>query len=123
MAKKILVADDVPAIAHSVQMQLEDAGYQVVIAYNGEEAYAKTMEEKPDLIILDLKLPKMDGFEVLKKLRSHPSFKNTPVIVLSGYGYQWEMEKASALGANDYLVKPHKKDELLEKVRSLIGEP
>ncbi len=121
MARVLIIEDEI-GVAQVVKAQLEELGHQVMVAYNGEDGISYVMDFRPHLIILDLKLPKVDGFEVIRRIRNNadPQIKNTPILVLSGYGYEYEKEKSFALGANDYLVKPYDREVLLEKINNLL---
>lgn len=119
-AKKILIAEDNAEMRKVLAIRLEINGFKVVAAENGEEALEKAKGEKPDLLILDLMLPKVDGFEVCRKLKFDDKFKNTPIIILSALDQQVDKEKAMQSGADEYLVKPFNLDLLLKKINSLI---
>ena len=105
MKRKIIIVEDDEHIAKVYRLKLESEGMDPVIASDGEEALEKIIKEKPDLILLDLMLPKKDGFWVLDKVRQNKDFLKTPVIVLSNLWEQADKERALVLGANDYLVK------------------
>ncbi len=102
---KILVVEDETFLVKIYSVKLKKVGYDVSIATDGEEAVRLAAEVKPDLILLDLILPKMNGFEALERMRANPLNKKTPVIVLSNLGQEEDIKRAEALGANDYLVK------------------
>ena len=104
-SKKLMVVDDDRFITKVYSIKLTHEGYDVILAYNGEEALKKAKEEKPKLILLDLIMPRMDGFETLEKLKKDPKLKKIPVIVLSNLGQETDIERAKELGAEDYLVK------------------
>ncbi len=122
MARVLIVEDEI-GVAQVVKAQLEEMNHQVMVAYNGEDGINYVMDFRPQLIILDLKLPKVDGFEVIRRIRNNadPEIRNIPILVLSGYGYEYEKEKSFALGANDYLVKPYERDVLVKKINSLLS--
>jgi two-component system alkaline phosphatase synthesis response regulator PhoP len=128
MEKKILLADDDPDIIRIVSMFLEDEGYDIVAAKDGEEALEKIKEENPDLVILDLLMPRVDGFAVFNALREpdYESWSKIPVIVLTSVREEvskrrYELETGQTMGYAAYLEKPTDPDELLETVASLIG--
>lgn len=101
----VLLIEDEKEVAELYRLKLSLDGYSVDIAYDGESGLKKAVEEKPDLIFLDIKMPGMDGFEVLKHLRRNDVTKKTPVVILSNFDEQEMIEKGLALGANEYLIK------------------
>jgi CheY-like chemotaxis protein len=102
---KILLVEDELEVLELYKLKLSLDGYNVVTAMNGQEGLKKAIAEKPEMIFLDIKMPEMDGFEVLKRLRSEPKTKSIPVIILSNFDEQEMIEKGLTLGANEYLVK------------------
>ena len=98
MAKKILVVDDERHIVRLVEVNLQRAGYDVVVAYDGVEALEVFAREKPDMVVLDVMMPRMDGFEVLKKLQADPESRNVPVIMLTAKGQEADRQVLDALG-------------------------
>ncbi|MCF7873333.1 MAG: response regulator [Candidatus Omnitrophica bacterium] len=119
--KKILIADDEPDFVELISMRLEVNGYDVVSAKDGQEAIDKTKSEKPDLLILDLMMPKVDGFEVCRMLKFDDNFKDLPIIVLSALDQQQDREKAVEAGADEYFIKPFDLSLLLTKIQELTG--
>jgi PleD family two-component response regulator len=117
---RILVVDDEPHIRHILEFTLEKAGYQVFTATNGEEALEKMSEVKPNLVLLDVMMPKMDGFEVCRKMRQDFVLNQIPVIILTAKGDLNEKVKGLEGGANDYLVKPYSNEELLLRVKNVL---
>lgn len=116
--KKIVIVEDDEHIAKVYKMKFESEGMDSVIAVDGEEAVAKILSEKPDLILLDLMLPKKDGFWVLEQVRKTLEFLNTPIIVLSNMWEQADKERALVLGANEFLVKVETSiQEVVDKVK------
>ncbi len=103
--KKILVVEDDKFLVNVLLSKLQKEGFEVVHAFDGEEALAKVREKKPDLILLDLILPVKDGFDVLKELKEDGATKNIPVIILSNLGQETDIEKGKKLGAVDYMIK------------------
>jgi two-component system response regulator VicR len=103
--KKVVIVEDDEHIAKVYRLKLEEHNIVPIIASDGEEAVQKVFSEKPDLILLDVMLPKKDGFWVLEQVRSNVEFLNTPIIVLSNLWEQTDRERALVLGASDYLVK------------------
>ncbi len=123
MAKKILVVEDEATLQKALVEVLEQSGYEALSAMDGERGLQLAKEENPDLILLDIILPKMDGFEVLKALKEDPKAANIPVIILTNLGDVSSVQQALELGANSYLVKAdfHLND-VIEKVeRTLAG--
>jgi DNA-binding response OmpR family regulator len=121
MPKKILVVEDDRFLRELIKRKLVGENFEVREAFDGEEALRKVKEEKPDLILLDLILPSIDGFEVLARLKEDPNFAPIPVIILSNLGQREEIEKGLKLGAIDYLVKAHfTPGEIIEKVKNIL---
>ena len=124
---KILVVDDDPDMREALQMILESAGYTVVMGEDGEECLVKLKEEKPDLLILDLLMPKMDGFEVCKALKDprHAKHAGMPIIILSSIQEgvsqrRYELETGVQLDVDDYVEKPVEGKTLLERVEKIM---
>jgi len=121
--KKILFIEDEAALQKAFSEVLRRADYKVISALDGEIALRLAKSEKPDLILLDLILPKKHGFEVLKELKEDPELKEIPVIVLTNLEKMEEVEKALALGAKTYLVKTrYNIEEILEKVKQILSQ-
>lgn len=121
MPRKILTVDDSRAIRLLVTRAFRDYDCAVVEASNGEEGLAVAGREKPDLIILDISMPVMDGLTMLANLRQSPDLMATPVVMLSAEMGRENVLKAAQLGVRDYLLKPFKDDQLIEKARRLLG--
>jgi len=119
-AYKILVVDDEPHIRQILKFTLEKADYQVILAEDGEEAIQQMFEVKPNLVLLDVMMPKMDGLEVCRKMRQDFKLSQIPVIMLTAKGELTEKVRGLEGGANDYLVKPYSNDELLLRVRNVL---
>ncbi len=117
MSARILVVDDEPAIVEMLAYNLEQAHYQVVIARDGEEAVQKARKEQPDLIILDLMLPKLDGLEVCRAIRRE---RDVPIIMLTARDAEVDRVVGLELGADDYVVKPFSVRELMVRVRNVL---
>ena len=115
MAKKILVVDDEKPISDIIKFNLEKEGYEVVVAFDGEEALEKVEGEKPDLIILDLMLPKIDGLEVAKRVRAKHT---TPIIMVTAKDSELDKVLGLELGADDYVTKPFSNRELVARVKA-----
>jgi DNA-binding response OmpR family regulator len=118
--KKILIADDSPTVMKLVSGFLEGAGYEVISASDGQEGLEKARTEHPDLIILDVMMPKMGGFEVCRMLKFDSNFKNTPIIMLSEKQEDVDKLTGTKVGADDYIPKPFKSQELLDKIQDLL---
>jgi len=101
----VLFIEDDPAVAEMYRLKLELDGYRVRVAKSGEQGVAEAKENVPDIVFLDIRLPKMDGFEVLKNLRADPVTRPIPVIILSNYGEKELVDRGLRLGALDYLIK------------------
>lgn len=117
---KILIVDDEPHIRRILQFLLEQAGYQVVQAGDGQQALAMIAGERPDLVLLDVMMPHMDGFAVLERLRSDRDGQCTPVIMLTARGESTARVRGLRVGANDYVGKPFDQEELLARVANLL---
>ncbi|NLN77587.1 MAG: response regulator [Armatimonadetes bacterium] len=120
MPKKILAVDDEKHIVRLVQANLERAGYQVVTANDGKEALQKVAEENPDLVVLDVMMPYMDGFEVLQNLRRNPSTRDIPVVMLTAKAQDADVFKGWQSGVDCYLTKPFNPMELLSFVKRIF---
>jgi len=107
MAKKILLVEDDPFLIDIYATKLKEAGFSVEVAADGEEAIKKAKEKFPSLIVLDIVLPQIDGWEILKKIKEDKKIKTIPVIILSNLGQKNEVEKGMNLGAVKYLIKAH----------------
>ncbi len=119
MALKILVCDDERHIVRLIQVNLEKQGYQVVTAYDGKEGLEKIRSEKPNLVVLDVMMPYMDGFEVLKNLRRDVEFENLPVIMLTAKAQDKDVFEGYHYGADMYLTKPFNPNELVTFVKRI----
>jgi DNA-binding response OmpR family regulator len=117
--KKILVVDDEPHISNLIKLTLRDR-YDVYEAYTGEEAFQKLEEITPDLILLDIMMSGMDGFQVIQKIRTQERLKNVPVVFLTARSQLHDKMKAIELGADDYITKPFDPIELESKIESNI---
>lgn len=117
---KILVIDDDEAINELVKVNLELFGYSVITAKNGIEGFALVKQELPDLVVLDVMMPEVDGFTVAKRIRENPETKNIPILMLTALGMVQDKVKGFDIGVDDYLVKPFEMDELRVRVRALL---
>ncbi|AVI63355.1 response regulator transcription factor [Halomonas sp. GFAJ-1] len=119
---KVLVVDDEPNILLSLEFLMEQAGFEVVTAEDGEQALEQVNSASPDLLLLDISLPGMSGFDVLERLRGQEATAQLPIIMLTAHGRDVEREKGMALGADDYITKPFSTQSLVEKVKALLTE-
>jgi len=119
--KKILIADDHAEVVELVRVTLEGEDYEIVDASNGKEALKKVRLEKPDLVLLDVVMPKMDGFEVCRKLKKDPQTKEIPIIMLTAKAQEVEKEKGREVGASDYITKPFSPSALLTKIEEILA--
>jgi DNA-binding response OmpR family regulator len=119
--KKILVIEDEPDIADGLKARLELEGYATAIGCNGKEGVEKARSEKPDLIILDVMMPIVDGFEACKILKKDEKTKTIPILMLTALPHINDVENAFSVGANDFLNKPYTNERLLDKVKKLLG--
>ena len=118
--KKILVADDEPDIVDTLKIRLEAADFEVITAYDGLEALNKAREEQPDLIILDVMLPKLDGFQVSRLIKFDEKYSGTPILMLTAKTQEKDKVTGLKMGADGYITKPYDPQELLRTVRSLL---
>ncbi|MCK5014527.1 MAG: response regulator [Candidatus Omnitrophica bacterium] len=120
MSKKILFADDDAHLMEVLLLRFKSAGYKTVDAYDGEEALLKMRAEKPDLIVMDITMPKMNGYTLVREMKADETLKDIPVIVLSGKDTMQDIFEIEGVGT--YLVKPFGFDDLLGKVKEQLGE-
>ncbi|HEV2471281.1 MAG TPA: response regulator [Chthonomonadales bacterium] len=118
--KKILAVDDERHIVRLVQVNLERAGYQVVTAFDGKEALEKVESEQPDMVVLDVMMPYMDGFEVLQQLRKNPMTRDLPVIMLTAKAQDADVFRGWQMNCDCYLTKPFNPMELISFVRRIF---
>ena len=121
MAKKILACDDERHIVRLIQVNLERAGYTVLTAFDGTEALRKVDADKPDLIVLNVMMPKMDGFEVLKRLQANPETRDIPVIMLTAKAQDADVFRGWSSGVSAYLTKPFNPLELITFVKRIFS--
>ena len=118
---RILVVDDEIYIVHILDFSLGMEGYEVVTALDGEQALEKAAQHKPDLIVLDIMMPKMDGYETCKALKSNPETADIPVILLSAKGRSIDQQTGYDVGAADYITKPFSPRKLVDQVNAMLG--
>ena len=121
MPKEILIVDDEPSIVVPIQFLMEQQGYTVMVAENGEGALDIIYKYKPDLILLDIMLPRIDGYEVCEIVRLDPRYRDIKIIFLTAKGREVEIAKGLALGADAYITKPFSNTELVSKVQELLA--
>ncbi|HEU5311274.1 MAG TPA: response regulator, partial [Candidatus Eisenbacteria bacterium] len=119
---KVLVVDDEIYIVHILDFSLGMEGYEVITALDGEQALERMKSERPDLVVLDIMMPKLDGYEVCKAIKSNPSTKQTPVILLSAKGRNVDQKLGFDVGADDYITKPFSPRKLVERINQLLGQ-
>lgn len=119
--KRILLVEDEPLLGNLLKQRLEKDGIEVTLARDGEEALARLRDSKPDLILLDIILPKISGFELMETLQADPQFERAPVIVISNLGQESDVARGAALGAIEYFVKAKVSiEELVEHVKTFL---
>jgi DNA-binding response OmpR family regulator len=117
----VLVADDDEDIRSLVTFRLERAGYRVVTAPDGERALSLALERSPDLAVLDVMMPRLDGYELTRRLREHEATKSMPVILLTARAQEADVERGFEAGADDYIRKPFSPQELRARVQAILG--
>lgn len=122
MAKKVLLVEDEKNVILGVRTCLDAVGYHVEVVEDGEEGLNAVRREHPDLILLDLLMPKMDGFEVLKVLKSDPATSSIPIIVLTAKAAEEDRQRALDLGADNYMTKPFKPQELWDRLKHYLSD-
>jgi len=120
LPKKILIVDDNQDGRELVVKILKNRGYQMIEAVDGEEALEKAIAENPDLILMDISIPKIDGYEVTKRLKNQVTFKNTPIIALTAHAMKGDREKALEAGCDGYISKPIDIHELPDQIKSYL---
>jgi len=121
MGKKILLIEDEKDLSKAIGFRLEANGYTVISSYDGQDGYEKAKKEKPDLIILDLMLPKMDGYKVCALLKSDARYSKIPIIIFTARAQDEDMKMAKDAGANAYITKPFEPETLLSKIKELLN--
>ena len=120
MTRKILIADDEQNILISLEFLMKREGYEVIVAQDGEEAVHKIRSERPDLVLLDVMMPRKSGFEVCQEVKADAELARVRILMLTAKGRDTEVAKGLALGADAYMTKPFSTRELVDKVRSLL---
>ena len=125
MTRTVLLVDDEPNIILSLEFLIEQAGYEARVARDGDAALKSIEERKPDLVLLDVMLPKRDGFDVCKRIRANPAWNDIRIVMLTAKGRDSEREKGLALGADAYITKPFSTREAMEQIKRFLddGDP
>jgi DNA-binding response OmpR family regulator len=118
--KKIMIVDDETQLVDFIRLRLEKEEYQVAVAYDGEEALQKIRQEKPDLIILDLMLPKMDGYMICSLFKRDKRFADVPIILFTARSQEEDIKLGEKVGADAYITKPYEPQILLDKIKELL---
>ena len=122
MNKKVLITDDEQNIVISLEFLMKREGFEVVVANDGEEAIRRIRADQPDLVLLDVMMPKKSGFEVCQEVKSDPALGGVRILMLTAKGRDTEVAKGLALGADAYMTKPFSTRELVDKVRNLLEQ-
>ena len=122
MGKKILIVDDEPSIIVPLQFLMEQNGYETTVAFSGEEAMETIIANPPDLILLDIMLPVIDGFEVCQRVRERPELDHIRIVMITAMGSEANVAKGLALGADAYIAKPFSNAAVVEKVKELLQQ-
>lgn len=122
MSKRILIADDEPSIVAALEYLLQQGGYEVLIARNGDEALGLIEQRIPDLVLLDVMMPRKSGYEICSRIRDRAEWQHIKVIMLSAKGRDAEVAKGLAIGADLYITKPFSTRELMAKIDGLLGQ-
>ncbi|MNQ07414.1 Response regulator receiver domain-containing protein [Pseudomonas linyingensis] len=122
MSKSVLIADDEPNIVISLEFLLEQAGYRIRVAHDGQEALEAIQRQPPDLVLLDVMMPNLSGYDLCQKIRENPAWQHMRIVMLTAKGREVEVSKGLALGADAYITKPFSTQELLAQVRDLLAD-
>ena len=120
MSKKILIVEDNATLVSLMRARLENSGYEVISAEEGEEGLRSMKEEKPDLVILDIKLPIMDGFEVCRLAKNNPELKSIPIIFVTALAQEQDLKKGKEVGGDGYITKPYDGNNLLDEIGKFL---
>lgn len=123
MGQKIIIADDEEHLGHMIKFKLERAGFEVIWKLDGRQALEAIREERPALVVMDVMMPGLTGFEVLEALQADENLKDIPVVFLSARSQESDIVRGIELGAADYMVKPFRPAELLARIKRLIPDP
>jgi DNA-binding response OmpR family regulator len=119
MTTRVLIAEDEPHIVESLSFVLQRSGYEVSSVFDGEAAMSRLRSDPPDMMILDVMLPKLNGFEVLKQVKSDPALRSIPVIILTAKGQTQDRRMAEEIGVDGFMTKPFSNREIVDEVRRL----
>jgi two-component system, cell cycle response regulator DivK len=122
MSKRILVVEDQPDNRQILRDLLTSVGYQLLEAEDGAQGVAVAEANRPDLILMDIQMPVLDGYEATRRIKANPELKTIPIIVVTSYALSGDEEKARAAGCDDYITKPYSPRELLAKVNAHLGQ-
>ena len=122
MSYKIILAEDEPQIARLTKFKLEREGYEVIWEKDGGAALESIKANNPDLVLLDVMMPVMDGYQVLKKMKENENTKNIPIIMLTAKGQEQDVVKGIEMGSADYVVKPFRPAELVARIKKILGD-
>jgi two-component system chemotaxis response regulator CheY len=120
MAKRFLIVDDSASMRQLISFTIENAGYEVLVAENGEDALGKLNSRKVDIVITDLNMPDMDGIELIKKLRSMPDYRFAPIVMLTTESQESKKQEGKQAGASGWIVKPFSPEQLMDVVRKFV---
>ncbi|MBI2091576.1 MAG: response regulator [Deltaproteobacteria bacterium] len=120
MTKKILIVDDEKDLVETLSFRLEAAGYAIITAFDGKEGLEKARSEKPDIVLLDIMMPKMDGYQVCRMLKFDDEYKHMPIIMLTARGQEQDKKTGENVGADDYVTKPFDSGDLLTRIKKLL---
>ncbi len=123
MSKRILIVDDEPNIVVSLEFLMKREGFETIVAGDGEAALAAVADRSPDLVVLDVMLPKMNGFEVCQRIRSDPRRQGLKILMLTAKGRDTEVAKGIGLGADAYVTKPFSTKDLVAQIKQMLGVP
>jgi len=121
MSKRILVVEDQPDNRQIIRDMLVDTGYEIIEAENGEEALAAIAKQRPDLILMDIQLPVMDGYTATRRIKTDADLKSIPIIAVTSYALSGEEKKAREAGCDDYVPKPYSPRQLLAKIKQYLA--
>ena len=120
--RKILLVDDEVDLVKTIKFSLELEGYKVLVSYNGEDALTQARKENPDLILLDIMLPKLDGYKVCRLLKFDEQYKHIPILMMTAKTQEKDKLMGKETGANEYITKPFDMEELMEKVKTYLNK-
>lgn len=120
--KKILIVDDEPDLVAELTLRLEAEGWDVIPAYDGEEGLKKVENEHPDIVLLDIVMPKLSGYQVCRKLKKDPKTKDIPIIILTAKSDESAKFTAKDIGSDDFIIKPYDGDMLVKKIRGYLNK-